>query len=494
MQQSTTKAVQGGFFGHPRGLSTLFFTEFWERFSYYGLRAILLLFMTSSATQSGLEFDTTTAGFIFGTYTSLAYLANLPGGWIADKLIGQSRAVLYGGILISLGNLLLAFHGLPFLFGGLLLVIFGTGLLKPNVSAMVGSLYSPDESARRDAGFSIFYVGINGGAFTAPLIVGFFGEKINWHWGFLASSIGMALGVVWYLLQSKYVAHVGEVSTASKETMPQNRRQFLIAIAGFFGAILALAIIHTSGIFVFTIDSVRTALNFAYLLIPVVFFANIFLGNKLTLVEKKRFVVIGIFFLMATIFWGSFEQAATTLTLFARDFTDRMIGSTEIPVSFFQSVNAMFIITLAPVFAVLWMKLGKKQPSSPAKLSLGLILVGAGFLVLATASSGATLQNKVTPLWLVVVYLLHTLGELCLSPVGLSNVTKLAPQRYVGQAMGIWFLGTSLGNYLAGQAAGFTQQFPMAQVFFLVFCIASGTGLAVMFVVKPIRNLMGGVE
>jgi proton-dependent oligopeptide transporter, POT family len=489
------------FFGHPRGLSTLFFTEFWERFSYYGMRAILVLFLTAPAAISGMQFDTATAGFIYGLCTSLAYLANLPGGWVADKLIGQRQAVFYGGILIALGNLSLAFHGVPFLALGLLLIILGTGLLKPNVSAMVGSLYTPDESARRDAGFSIFYVGINAGAFVAPLVVGTLGEKVNWHIGFLASAIGMAIGVVWYRFGTKHIASVGEVSEQNRAMIQKNRRSFLIAAGIVVVLMAAISAYLSTQSAESAIATMKMGFNILYLLIPIGFFSVILSGDKLTLVEKKRFIVIGIFFLLSAVFWGSFEQAGSTLTLFARDFTDRSVGDskllsifgTEVPTSAFQSLNAMFIILLASVFALLWVKLGKRQPSSPAKLALGLIIMGSGFWVLSAAASQAG-AGKVSPLWLLCVYFLHTTGELCLSPVGLSNVTKLAPERYVSQAVGVWFLGSSVGNYLAGQATGLIEQLPMAQVFFTVFCIASGTGLVAMLFVKPIRSLMQGVE
>lgn len=499
METATTaeqqhQVQQGSFLGHPRGLSTLFFTEFWERFSFYGLRAILLLFMVAPAAQNGMGFDTSTAGFIVGLYMSLAYLASVPGGWIADNLTGQQNAVLYGGIFISLGNLLLAFHGMTFVYGGLLCVIIGTGLLKPNVSAIVGSLYSPDEPARRDAGFSIFYMGINAGAFVAPLVVGTLGERVNWHIGFFASSIGMACGVVWYLLGRKTLGLSGQLSESKLEGLAVNRRRFIIAVATIIVVALTVYGIQAAGIVSYTFQGIRGAVSLGYLIIPVVFFTTIFSNKSLTSIEKRRFGVVAIFFLLSTVFWASFEQAATTFTLFARDITDRMIGTWEMPVSYFQSINSMFIILLAPAFAALWLKLGSRQPSAPAKFGIGLVFVGIGFFALVMAVTGLAPGMKVSPFWLVSVYLIHTIGELCISPVGLSNVTKLVPLRYTGQAMGIWFLGSSLGNYLAGQAASFTDHFPMAEIFFVVFCVASGVGIVVLFVAKPIRNLMGGIQ
>lgn len=485
------KEVQ--FFGHPRGLSVLFFTEFWERFSFYGLRAILLLFLTAPAAISGMEFDITTAGFIYGLYTSMAYLASVPGGWIADNLIGQRRAIMYGGILISAGNLALSMHGTQFLAIGLTLVVMGTGLLKPNVSAIVGGLYSPDESAKRDSGFSIFYMGINLGAFVAPLIVGGLGERVNWHLGFLAASIGMAIGVVWFRFGAKHLGPIGHLQ-ASPEAISKAKRTLIIACIGLATISAAVAAAHFSGILTITILTMRGFFNIAYVVIPLAFFGAVFADKALTIVEKKRFIVIAIFFMLYAVFLGSFEQAGTTLTLFARDSTDRMLFGTTLPVSYFQSLNAMFIVIFASVFAFIWIKLGDRQPASPMKFAIGLILTGIGFWVLSVGAGFAASGTKVSPLWLVVVYLIHTFGELCISPVGLSNITKLAPARYVSQAMGIWFLGASLGNYIAGQAAGFIENSSATQVFFIVFCICSGIGVVIALVSKPITKLMGGVK
>jgi POT family proton-dependent oligopeptide transporter len=493
LQSSATTDGEAQFFGHPRGLSVLFFTEFWERFSYYGMRAILLLFMTAPAAVSGLEFDIATAGFIYGLYTSMAYLASVPGGWFADNLIGQRNAIFYGGILIAAGNLTLSLHGVEFLAIGLALIVLGTGLLKPNVSAIVGGLYSPDEPARRDSGFSIFYMGINLGAFVAPLIVGGLGEKVNWHWGFLASGIGMTVGLIWFRLGGKHLGEIGKLE-ASPEAVQKAKKTLLYAVAGLASVVGIVAAIHFTNLFVVTMETVRSAFNVAYIAIPTGFFTIVFLDKTLTTIEKKRFVVIAIFFLLSAVFWGSFEQAGTTFTIFARDFTNRTFGDITIPVSYFQSLNAMFIVIFASVFAWIWLKLGDRQPSSPMKFAIGLILAGVGFWILSIAAGIAATGTKVTPFWLVSVYLIHTFGELCLSPVGLSNITKLAPARYVSQAMGIWFLGASLGNYMAGQAAGYIEHFPAQQVFFIVFCVASGIGVIVALVAKPIAKLMGGVK
>jgi POT family proton-dependent oligopeptide transporter len=496
---SSTAPSGKQFFGHPFGLSVLFFTEFWERFSYYGMRAILLLFLTAPALASaeyqniGLGFDTATAGFIYGLYTSMAYLAAVPGGWIADNLLGQRRAVLIGGIFIAAGNLVLSLHGLPFLAVGLLLIILGTGLLKPNVSAMVGGLYSENEPAKRDAAFSIFYMGINLGGFVGPLIVGSFGEKINWHLGFLAVGIGMIAGVIWFWFGTKHLGDIGNVPSDAGKVAAAKSTFFKI-LAGVVGVVGIAAFLHISNIVPFTISIVRTIFNIGYIVIPAAFFTVVFTDKTLSMIEKKRFIVIGIFFVLSAIFWGSFEQAGTTFVLFARDSTNRTFGDFTIPVSYFQSLNSMFIVIFASLFALIWLKLGDRQPSGPMKFAIGLVLVGVGFFVLSIGANVAATGTKVTPLWLLSVFCIHTFGELCLSPVGLSNVTKLAPTRYVSQAMGIWFLGSSVGNYIAGQAAGTMEQLPASEVFFIVFCIAGGVGVAVALVSRPIAKLMGGVK
>ncbi len=492
-QTSNSAQPQGQFFGHPKGLATLFFTEFWERFSYYGMRAILLLFMTAPVASAGLGMDANTAGLIYGLYTSMAYLATVGGGWVADRLIGQQNAVFYGGILISAGNGLIAISSTLF-FPGLVIIALGTGLLKGNVSAMVGALYGKDEPAKRDAGFSIFYMGINAGAFVAPFVVGFFGEKINWHLGFAASSIGMLLGLVWYKVTSASIAHVGVVDMNDSPERKQALKTLMVATTVLVGIIGGLFLLSMTGIFVPTVTQIKTTVSIIFVLLPVAFFASVFRGGDLDLAEKKRFGVIGLFFLMSAIFWGGFEQAGTTFTLFARDLTNRMIGGWEIPTSYFQSLNAMFILLLAPVFATLWVKLGDKQPSSPAKLSWGLIIAGAGVALLGFAALSASGENKISPLWLRAVYCIHTVGELFLSPVGLSNVTKLSPPKYVSQAMGIWFLGASLGNFLAGQAAGFIEHYSPSTVFFIVFGIMAGSGAFVLLFTSKIKTMMGGVK
>jgi POT family proton-dependent oligopeptide transporter len=495
-------AGQRGFFGHPRGLATLFFTELWERFSYYGMRALLILFMTAAVEKGGLGFDTQKAGAIYGLYTSGVYLAAMPGGWLADRLFGQRRAVLYGGIIIALGHFSMALPGPLFFYLGLLLIVVGTGLLKPNISTMVGDLY-PEGGARRDAGFSIFYMGINIGAFIAPLVVGWLGERVDWHMGFGAAGFGMVLGVIQYGVGGK---HLGEVGRNPKNVAPPPaepgqpgaaRSSRLLGLAmlgvlvGLLGVMQLLGVVDlTSAV------GLSSAGGLIIAALALTFFAYMFTAGGLDATEKRRLGVIGILFISSTIFWAGFEQAGSSLNLFARELTDRTFFGWEMPASFLQSVNALLIIALAPVFAWVWVWLNKRhlEPSSPAKFSFGLVLLGAGFGVMVAASLAASGGHKVSPLWLVLTYLLHTLGELSLSPVGLSTVTKLAPQRMVGQMMGVWFMSMALGNLIAGRVAGLFETLPLPRLFGAVAAIAIAAGLVLALFVRPIRRLMGGVH
>ncbi len=489
---------QRSFFGHPRGLSTLFFTELFERFSYYGMRALLILFMTAAVDRGGLGFDTQKAGAIYGLYTAGVYLTALPGGWIADRLIGQRRAVLYGGIIIALGHFSMALPGLFSFYLGLLLIVVGTGLLKPNISTMVGGLY-PQGDARRDAGFSIFYMGINIGAFIAPLLVGYLGEQVSWHLGFGVAGVGMVFGVIQYMVGGK---HLGTVGTKQPEapgsTEPGRGGASRLLGLGVMGALAGLLVVLQ----VLGVVDLTTAVGLAnaggliIVTLTLASFGYLFSAGGLDPVEKRRLAVIAILFLCSALFWAGFEQAGSSLNLFARELTDRWVFGREIPASSLQAVNALFIIGFAPVFAWLWLWLNKRgsEPSSPAKFSMGLVLLGAGFLVMVVASALTSEGTRVSPLWLVLTYLLHTFGELSLSPVGLSTVTKLAPQRAVGQIMGVWFMSMSLGNLVAGRVAGQFETMPLPQLFGTVAAIAIGAGLLLALFVRPIRRMMGGVH
>ncbi len=482
-------ATDAQFFGHPRGLATLYFTEMWERFSFYGMRALLILFMTASVERGGLGFSDAKSGAIYGLYASMVYMTNLPGGWIADRILGQRKSVLYGGIIIACGHFCMAMPGITFFYLGLGLIVIGTGLLKPNVSTMVGALYAPEDN-RRDAGFSIFYMGINLGAFLSPLVCGYVGEKINWHYGFGLAGIGMTIGLIQYLMGAKYLGTVGlnPAPAESTEDAAKLKRNFLIAA----GIVAALAVLTT--ILPVTAQGLSDAGGVLLLVVTFATFAWLIFFADATPLERKRFVVIFVLFLAASLFWSAFEQAGSTLNLFAERSTAKVILGFEYPASWFQSVNSLFIITLAPVLGWFWIRLGKLEPSSPAKFSLGLIFVGLGFLVMVGGGLAAANGVQVSSIYLWICYLLHTIGELCLSPVGLSAMTKLAPVRFVGLMMGIWFLATAVGNYIGGRLASLYGSFGVPSLFGIVaaFCIALGLVLASM--VNPMKKMMGGVK
>jgi proton-dependent oligopeptide transporter, POT family len=429
-----------GIGGHPRGLTTLFFTEIWERFSYYGARAILMLYMVAPECAGGMGLATSRAAAIYGAYTASVYFTALPGGWLADRYLGARLAVLIGGIFIAIGNFAMAFGYPNLFFAGMAVIALGCGLLKPNVSSMVGGLYSKTDP-RRDSGFSIFYMGINIGAMISPLICGYLGQKINWHLGFAAAGIGMTLGLCQYVLNGNRLAHVGKKPARGLST--------------------------------------ETASP---------------LKQPLTAEERKRLAVIGVLFCFSAIFWMAFEQAGSSLNLFADKKTANHFLGYEYPSSWYQSVNSIFIIIFAPVFSWLWLRMGRKQPSSPAKFSYGLFFVGLGFVVLAAASMS---PGKVSPFWLICVYLLHTFGELSLSPIGLSTVTKLAPPHMVGSMMGVWFLSLSLGNFAGGWVAGFfdpNAEGALVTLFGSVALTAVAAGVILALITPAMRRLMGGIH
>ena len=492
------------FFGHPLGLSTLFFTEMWERFSYYGMRALLILFMTASVASGGLGFDTAKAGAIYGTYVSLVYITSLPGGWLADRFLGQRRATLYGGVLIMLGHICLAIPSLTSFYSGLGLVTLGTGLLKPNISTMVGALYTPEDE-RRDAGFSLYYMGINTGAFIAPLVCGWFAQSeqfrgilagmgmapgSSWHWGFAMAAVGMFFGLVQYLAGWKYLGEAGmyPVKPESPESYARQRRQLTMWLAVVAVGVALLAAGAATGMV--TAEGIANGLGVVLLLTTVAFFVWMFTVAKWTREERNRLMVVLVLFLAASVFWSVFEQAGSTLNLFADRATRTVALGYDFPPSWFQSLNSLFLILLAPVFAWIWIKLGKRDPTSPTKFTLGLVFVAAGFGILVFAAKQAEQGVQVSPLWLTGTYLLHTIGELCLSPVGLSAMTKLAPARIAGLTMGVWFLATSVGNYLGGRVGGFYESFSLPGLFGAVGLFALGAGLLLALLIRPIRRML----
>jgi len=614
---ATAVPEQQDFFGHPRGLATLFFTELWERFSYYGLRALLVLFMTApagaAATNPGLGFETEKATAIYGLYTAFVYLLALPGGWVADNIWGQRRSVFVGGCVIAAGHFSLALPalGLPdeaFFYLGLVLIVVGTGLLKPNISTMVGDLY-PEGGARRDAGFSVFYMGINFGAILGPTLCGWLGEQYSWHWGFSLAGFGMLAGLLSYRLGVDNLGQAGLLDADDEAAVQRKSRNFYLATAAVAAALVTFGFLATSGVISVTLTAVAeaagvgifvvTVLFFAYLTlgvngavamgaffaaatvvtdqfvggmalaaqiatgITVLFFILVTLGRLVvpqydTSLKKKRLFVIFWLFILSAVFWAGFEQAGSSLNLYTRDLTARnfgpyafspsmallitmfviglpaaylgyrtfrredvwwvgkagvsligallmgflgyaayqIAGGWTIPASILQNINPTFIVLLAPVFGALWTWLSKldANPSIPVKFALGLFGLAAGFFVVSWGAANATADNPAGVHWLIVTYFLHTCGELCLSPVGLSSITKLSPEDRVGQMMGIWFVSVALGNLVAGLVAGRLEGLPASSLFWIVALVGGGVGVLALLTAPPIKRLMGDVE
>ncbi len=447
----TATPTRSGWFGHPRGLSTLFFTEMWERFSYYGMRAFLILYMTAPVAAGGLGFDVPRASSVYGTYTGSVWVTPILGGLVADRMLGAYRSVLLGGIVIALGHFTLALRALPFFYTGLALIVVGTGLLKPNATTLVGSLYD-EQDARRDAGFSIFYMGINLGAFIGPLLAGGLAQKVDWHLGFACAGVGMTLGLIQYVLgRDRLRPAMERVASRVRGATP---------VAG--------APARAGG---------GAMLGF-------------------TPVEWGRIAAVVVFFVFAALFWAAYEQAASTLNLFVDRYADRTVLGWTVPSSWFVAIQPLFVILLSGVFAWLWVRLGPREPSTPAKFSLGLLFAGLSFVLLLPA--GAIAQRGggglVSSLWLVGAYFLQVVGELCLSPVGNSAVTKLAPPRIVGMMMGVWFLSIGAGNKLAGWVAGLSASVPLTTLFGALAAMTLGAVLVLLLLLKPVRRLMGGVH
>lgn len=493
-------AAERQFFGHPRGLSVLFFTELWERFSFYGMRALLILFMTAPLNAGGLGFDVAKAGVIYGAYTALVYLACLPGGWLADRCLGQRSATRYGACIIILGHLNLALPSLVNFYAGLGCVIIGTGLLKPNISALVGQLYAADD-VRRDAGFSIYYMGINIGAFFAPLVCGWLAQSATfrvwlkaagiapesaWHFGFGMAAVGMAIGLFQFMLGQHTLRDAGLRPAGSRWNTQQLLRAIMLALVL---CALATLVVYFDLI---AVSAARLGDLIGILLVGVsiVFFGRLFRSTEWTPVERRNLMVMLVLFAGATVFWSLFEQGGSTLNLFAAQKVDTHVFGYAFPSSWLLSLNALFIIGLAPVFAWLWVRLGTRNPSGPAKFTLGLVLVALGFGVLIYAAIEAETGVKVSPWWLVATYFLHTLGELCLSPVGLSAMTRLAPARIAGLAMGVWFLATSIGSYLGGRVASVYETFTLPQLFAAVTGFALVAAVIMGLLIKPLRRVL----
>ena len=493
LQPAASADIDTGFFGHPRGLSTLFFTEMWERFSYYGMRSLLILFMTASVSDGGLGFETSQAGAVYGLYATMVYLSALPGGWLGDRFLGQRKAVLYGGVLIAVGHFSMAAPNIEMFYLGLALIVIGTGLLKPNISAMVGQLYLPGDG-RRDAGFSIFYMGINLGAFIAPLICGAIGQRVNWHYGFAVAGFGMTFGLAQYVLGGGRLGNAGLHPVPPENNHQAVRQKRQLTIAAF---ITGVALVAFSAAAMGGLINVVDVANISGGLLAstvVIFFVWLFTSGGWTPLERRRLMVIAALFLASALFWSVFEQAGSTLNLFAERNTDNTFGQFDAPASWYQSANALFIICLAPVFAWLWTSLRDREPTSPAKFAWGLVLVGFGFVILSAGAVSASTGGKISPWWLIITYLFHTMGELCLSPVGLSAMTKLAPARVAGLMMGVWFMSLSLGNYIGGRIASLYEALDLSTLFGTVGAFAIAAGVVLAFFVRPMVRLMGGAR
>lgn len=491
-QRIVDSVPQRGFFGHPKGLFTLFFTEFWERFSYYGMKAILVYYMYYEVSRGGLGMEEGTALAIVSIYGSLVYMSGIIGGWLADRIFGESRAVFYGGILIMLGHIALAIPGsITLFFISMVLIVLGTGLLKPNVSSVVGELYSETDQ-RRDAGFSIFYMGINMGAFIAPLIVGTVGMEYNFHLGFGIAAVGMLLGLIIFIYTKKqYLGLAGTI--VANPLSPAERKKVFLGIG--IGAVLLAAIIAvTIQLGVLTFDSFIMTISILGLLIPTIYFIVMFRSPRTTSVERSRLIAYIPLFIAAIMFWAIQEQGSTILANYADKRTQLHFAGIDIKPAWFQSLNPLFIITLAPVFAWLWMKLGNRQPSIPKKFSLGLLFAGLSFLVILLPAYFGGEDSLVNPLWLVLSYFIVVLGELCLSPVGLSATTKLAPSAFAAQTMSLWFLANAAAQAINAQIVKFYSPATEMQYFGIIGGAAIVLSIVLFLFSSKIQGYMKGIQ
>lgn len=501
-----TTVRQTGFFGHPVGLRTLFFAEMWERFSFYGMRALLTLFMVAPIANGGLGWDASRSGAVYALYTSLAYLASLPGGWIADRVLGARRSVFIGGCIIMSGHIALAVPSVPTFFLGLVLIILGTGLLKPNISTMVGQLYAPDDQ-RRDAGFSLYYMGINLGALTAPLVTGTLAQsegfkrvlagwgiapEYSWHWGFAAAAVGMFLGLVWYVTDGRSLGEAGlhPAPAASPEEAAKVKASLVRGLVVVPAILLAIVLLRVSGVLTFSIEHLSNAFGVLLLVAVVAFFVWLFRMGNWTPDERKRLIVVAVLFFAEAVFWSVFEQAGSTLTLFAQNNTNNVLLGHAFPSSWWQSANSLLLVIFAPVFAWIWLRLGHRDPSSPTKFALGLFFVSLSFAVMIPGAELAASGNKVGWWWLFGSYFFATVGELCLSPVGLSAMTRLAPARVGSMIMGVWFFGTAVGEYLGGTVSRFYGKVSLPGLFTAVAMYAMIFAVIMALLVKPIKRML----
>ena len=488
--------------GHPRGLYTLFFTEMWERFSYYGMRALLTLFLVAELVNNGFGMTRAEAFAVYGVFTGLVYVTPIFGGYLADAILGQRKAIYIGAFVMAAGQFVMAYSviaeesiRLSMLYSGLALLIVGNGFFKPNISTIVGGLYEADDP-RKDGGFTIFYMGINLGAFIAPLTAGYLGEVYGWQYGFATAGLGMVIGALWFFFNQKSLEKVGLPPKCDESCSSLNGKDWtdiiaytLVSVALSFGVVYLIDVIS------------ETTLNYIIYIIGIVAVGGIGYtiyngteGNT----EWSRVSVIFILAIFNIVFWSGFEQAGSTFNIFAADQTDRIVFGWEIPASWFQSINAIAIFAIAPIFDVLWGKLTQrgKNPPTPVKFGLALLMLALGFFVMSAAASAAV-GGLVSPLWLVSVYLLHTLGELMISPIGLSMITKLSPPKIVSIMMGIWMGSIAIGNYLAAAmehiaaSMGFEQGAPMFR--FIAFEALIAGAIAILLA-PVIKKMMKGIH
>ncbi|MEW9531120.1 peptide MFS transporter [Microbispora sp. NPDC049125] len=476
------------FFGHPRGLATLFGTEMWERFSYYGMRAILVLFLSAPAVRGGMGLPETTAVGVYGVYIASVYLLALAGGWMADRLFGPRRTVLYGAMIIMAGHLSMAVPaGGAFVWAGLTLIALGSGMLKPNIAALVGELYREDDDARRDSGYTIFYMGINLGAFLGITVVPWLQTGGRWHLAFAAAAAGMAVGLSQYVLGRRHLRGVGE--EPDHRLTPEERRHFRLVIGGSL-TVLAAALLVWARSGTFTIDRFALALAILTTAVPVAYFVFLFTGShEITPEERTRLVAYVWLFLAAAVFWLIYDQAGSALLLFAQNQTDLRVGGFDVPPGWVSNINSIAIVVLAPVFADLFYRAGDRI-GTPVKFAVGLVLVGLSFVVMSVAAGVASGGTRVSILWLLSVYMIQTIGELFLSPAGLSVTNKLAPRAFENQMMGVWYLAISLGDSIGGQAYRLTTVIPMPAYYLLLALGAIAAGLVLLLFARRIRALM----
>ncbi|MFF3215143.1 peptide MFS transporter [Streptomyces sp. NPDC002886] len=492
-KDSAGTSAEKTFLGHPSGLAFLFMTEMWERYSFYGMRALLVLFLATNVADGGLGMKDATAVAIYSVYNAMVYLLALPGGWLGDRVWGARKAVAVAGVVIMTGHFLLAVPSSISFFIGLALIAAGSGVLKANISTMVGQLYKDKNDPRRDGGFTIFYMGINLGAFFAPLTIGYVGQEINWHLGFAMAGVGMALGLAFYFFGFR---HLNPVSNTVPSPLSAAEKSSLVkkGLIWLGVAVAAYAIIGLAGIF--TINYALWPLTIAGLVLPAWAILRIKRDKDLSGVERSRMSAYVWFFVAAAIFWAIYDQTGSTLALFAKDSTNSTLFGFDFPESWFQSLNPLFVMALAPLFAMLWVALARrsKEPTTLAKFSFALIMIGVSFGVMMVAQGLAGGDTKVSPMWLVGVYFIQTVGELTLSPVGLSLTTKLAPQKYASQMMGVFFLAVTAGDstiallQLLGAPTDTQGWFATQGV------LAVLAGIAIYMYRKKVQPLMGGVH